>query len=183
MRYTVLLVLFLASIAVAGQQVPEPAYNDVFFGLDLSAGKLVALERQTATVRGKAKFGGYGGIKVSSEFKPAKSPVRFKRSEQPQFVVRSYAADTSTFDPNMLYVLRTLTKKGDKRELVMTESHGPLGLGGATANLAEGVLPVTFEKFGEHSLKIVSEKPLPPGEYALSHRAGMMDLFCFGIDE
>lgn len=183
MRYAVLLIPFLAVVALVGQQIPEPAFNDVFFGLDLSAGKLIALERQTATIRGKAKFGGYGGIKVASEFKPGKSPVRFKQGERPQFVVRSFAADVSTFDPNTLYVLRTLKKKGDKRELVMTESHGPLGLGGATANLAEGVVPVTFEKFGEHSLKIASEKPLPPGEYALSHRAGMMDLFCFGIDE
>jgi len=150
---------------------------------DSSAGKLVALERQTSTIRGKAKFGGYGGIKVASEFKPGKSPVRFKQGERPQFVVRAFAADVSTFDPNTLYVLRTLKKKGDKRELIMLESHGPLALGGTTSNLGEGVLPVAFEKFGEHSLRVVSEKPLLPGEYALSRRAGMMDLFCFGIDE
>lgn len=173
MRYIVLLILFFAGIAAVAQQIPEPTFDDVFFGLDLSAGKLVSLERQTATIRGKAKFGGYGGIKLASEFKPGKSPVRFKSGEQ-QFVVRSFAAAASSLDPNTLYVLRTLKKKGDKRELVMTESHGPLGLGGATSNLAEGVLPVTFEKFGEHSLKIVSEKPLPPGEYALSrHRAAL----------
>ena len=159
---------------------PEPEFADVFFRLD--GGNLVPLERQTATVRGKAKFGGYGGIKVASEFKPEKSPVRFKSREQLQFVVRSFAASVSTVDPATLYSLRALTKNGDKRELVMTESHGPLGLGGATSNLAEGVLPVKFEKFGEHSLKIVPGTALPPGEYALSRRAGMMDLFCFGVD-
>jgi hypothetical protein len=182
MRHIALLIPLFAGIAAVGQQIPEPTFNDVFFGLDSAAGKLVPLERQTATIRGKAKFGGYGGIKVASEFKPGKSPVRFRSGEQPQFVVRSFATAASTFDPNTLYVLRKLKKKGDKRELVMTESHGPLGLGGATSNLAEGVLPVTFERFGEHSLKIAPEKPLPPGEYALSRRAGMMDLFCFGID-
>lgn len=170
------------AVAVKAAEFGEPTFNDVFFGLDLSAGKLVSLERQTATIQGKAKFGGYGGIKLASEFKPGKSPVRFKSGQQPQFVVRSVAAAAPTVDPNTLYSLRTLTKNGDKRELVMTESHGPLGLGGATSNLAEGVLPVTFEKFGEHSQKIVPEKFLPPGEYTLSRRAGMIDLFCFGVD-
>jgi hypothetical protein len=181
MRYIALVIPLLAVAVVVGQQIPEPTFNDVFFGLDSSAGKLVPLERQTATIQGKAKFGGFGGIKVASQFKPGKSPVRFKSVEQPQFVVRSFAANATT-DPNALYVLRILKKKGDKRELTMLESHGPLALGGTTSNLGEGVLPVAFEKFGEHSLKIVSEKPLPPGEYALSRRAGMMDLFCFGID-
>ena len=35
-----------------------------------------------------------------------------------------------------------------------------MALGGTTSNLGEGVLPVTFEKFGEHSLKIVPDKPV-----------------------
>jgi len=169
-------------VPAVAQQAAEPQFNDVFFALDQTAGKLVPLERQTATVQGKAKFGGFGGIKLSSQFKPAKSPIRFKSNERPQFVVRSFAA-ASTVDPNTLYVLRTLTKRGDKRELVMTESHGPLALGGTTSNLAEGVLQITFEKFGQYSLKVLTEEPIPPGEYALSRRAGMMDLFCFGVDK
>ena len=166
----------------AALQTPEPQYNDVFFALDSSAGKLVPLERQTSTIKGKPKFLGYGGIKVSSQFKPGNSPVRFKSGDQLEFIVRSALATVSTVDPATMYVLRVLKKKGDSRELVMTESHGPLALGGTTSNLAEGVLPVNFEKFGEHSLKIVSQNPIPPGEYALSHRSGMMDIFCFGVD-
>jgi len=182
MRHKALGTLFLALVPAVAQQAAEPQFNDVFFALDQTAGKLVPLERQTATVQGKAKFGGFGGIKLSSQFKPAKSPIRFKSNERPQFVVRSFAA-ASTVDPNTLYVLRTLTKRGDKRELVMTESHGPLALGGTTSNLAEGVLQITFEKFGQYSLKVLTEEPIPPGEYALSRRAGMMDLFCFGVDK
>ena len=57
-----------------------------------------------------------------------------------------------------------------------------MALGGTTSNLAEGVMPVSFERFGDYSLKISSEKPLPPGEYALSKRLGMLDLFWFGVD-
>lgn len=183
MRYLALVILFSLCVAAKGQQVPEPQYNDVFAAFDASALKLIPLERQTATIQGKAKFGGYGGIKLSSQFKPGKSPVRFRSSDRPQFVVRSIASASASIDPTTLYVLRILRGKGDKRELVMTESHGPLGLGGATSNLAEGVRPVTFERFGEHSLKIMSEEPLPPGEYALSRRFGMTDLFCFGVDK
>jgi hypothetical protein len=179
----VLLIPCLAVVAAVGQQVPEPQYSDAFSAFDVSAGKLIALERQTATIHGSVKALGYGGIKVAAEFKPGKSPIRFKSGDRPQFVVRSPASAFASIDPSTLYVLRALKKKGNKRELVMTESHGPLGLGGAFGNLAEGVLPVTFEKFGEHSLKLLSEEPLRPGEYALSRRSGMMDLFCFGIDD
>jgi hypothetical protein len=91
----------------------------------------------------------YGGIKVSSQFKPAKSPVRLKSGVHLEFVVRSSIAALSTIDPATLYVLRNLTRKGDKRELIITESHGPMALGGTTSNLAEGVIPVSFESFGD----------------------------------
>lgn len=63
------------SVAAVVQQAPEPKYNDVFFALDSTTAKLIPLERQTATIQGKVKFLGYGGIKVSSQFKPAKSSV------------------------------------------------------------------------------------------------------------
>jgi hypothetical protein len=164
-------------VAFGAVAITEPAFNDVFFALN-SSGGLVPLERQSATIEGHAKFGGYGGIKVSSQFEPARSPVRF--AVHPQFIVRSFAAGAS-IDPDTLYVLRVLREGSHKRELVMTESHGPLALGGTTSNLAEGIVPVTFEKIGQYSLKI-SPGALPPGEYALSKRFGMADLFCFGID-
>jgi hypothetical protein len=170
--------LLLCAGMTIGQDKPgEPAFNDVFYGL--AAGKLIDLERQAATIHGKAKYGGFGGIKVASQFSPAKSPIRV--TGDGAFIVRSAMAAMAV-DPNSIYVLRVLAKRGSKRELVMVESHGPLALGGTDSRLAEGVVPVHFERYGDNSLRITSEKPLPAGEYALSKRAGLVDVFCFGVD-
>jgi len=98
-------------VAAVGQQVPEPQYSDAFSAFDVSAGKLIALERQTATIHGSVKALGYGGIKVAAEFKPGKSPIRFKSGDRPQFVVRSPASAFASIDPSTLYVLRALKKK------------------------------------------------------------------------
>jgi hypothetical protein len=142
-------------------------------------GKLIDLERQSATIHGKAKYGGFGGIKVASQYSPNKSPMRLPADSA--FVVRSALA-SSAVDPATQYVLRAFTKKGGKRELVMAESHGPLAMGGTDSSLAQGVVVAHFEKYGESSLRLIPEKPLPPGEYAVSRRFGIADLFYFGVD-
>jgi hypothetical protein len=156
----------------------EPQFNDVFFALGQD-GKLIDLERQSATIHGKAKYGGFGGIKVASQYSPNKSPMRLPADSA--FVVRSALA-SSAVDPATQYVLRAFTKKGGKRELVMAESHGPLAMGGTDSSLAQGVVVAHFEKYGESSLRLIPEKPLPPGEYAVSRRFGIADLFYFGVD-
>ncbi len=167
--------LTMCAAAVAA----EPQYNNSFAALDASGG-LVPLEKQTATIHAGVKAFGYGGFKASTEFKPAQSPTRFKSADRTAFVVRSPLPDT--VDPNTIYVLRVLKGKSNRRELIITETRFMM-IGGMNHNLAEGVQRVTFERFGEHSLKITSDEPLPPGEYALSIRQGMLDLFCFGIDK
>ena len=140
------------------------------------------LERQTATIHTSAKWVGIGATaKSTSEFKPGKSPVRLS-SGSSEFVVRSPFARSSV-DFTMFYVLRSLTSKGSKRELVIAKSHAYIGAAGSTSNLAEGEVPVAITRYGEHSLKIVPTRPLRPGEYALSSRAAFLNLFCFGVDE
>jgi hypothetical protein len=103
-------------------------------------------------------------------------------SAAPEFIVRSPFAGTSV-DFTTFYVLRTLTGKGAMRELIISKAHAYVGVGGSSSNLAEGEVPVTIVKYGQHSLKIVPAKQLGPGEYALSMRAAFLNLFCFGIDE
>jgi hypothetical protein len=173
-----IVVAFLAASALA--QIAEPEFSGVFFGI--ASDKLIPLERQTATVHAGLKFGGFGGMKAASQFKPGKSPVRFKARNPIAFIVRSGIAG-STVDPNTIYVLRALKAGGSKRELVMLQSHGPMGMGGADANMAEGVIAVHFEKYGANSLKMAADQPLPPGEYAVSVRQAMVDVFCFGVDK
>ena len=164
-------------ISTAQGIVQEPEFDDAFAGLD--AGKLIPLERQTSTIH--AGGGGFMvvGTKAAYEFPGAKSPVRFHSGTQLDFVVRrAFAA--SSVDPNTFYVLRKLTTKKKSRELVfMTGKFSPLG-GGMKTNLQQGVLPVTFSKYGLSSFKVAADG-LVPGEYAFSLVSGQT-VFCFGVD-
>lgn len=79
------IVLFFSLVGNAQEQsATEPEFSDVFFRLD--AGKLVALERQTATIQ--------MSMKSASEFPGAKSPVRFAAHTPLEFVVRSVFASS-----------------------------------------------------------------------------------------
>lgn len=176
------IVLAVSSLWADEPQPLEPDTDNVFFALAHNPDRLIPLERQTATIHTSAKFIGIGATAKSvSEFSPGKSPVRVTGSTI-EFVVRSPLA-TSSVDFNSFYVLRSLTSKGKKRELVIARSHAYVGVAGGVSNLAEGELPVTITKYGTHSLKITPAKPLAPGEYALSMRAAFQNLFCFEIEE
>jgi hypothetical protein len=102
---TPLLIIFIGSLAgVAQVKLSEPEFANVFFRLD--AGSLVPLERQTASIQGRATGFIVMSTKAASEFPGTKSPVRF-RSDQPlDFVVRSPIA-SSTVDPSSVYVLQS----------------------------------------------------------------------------
>jgi hypothetical protein len=174
---TLVLVAVCSLAGVAQETLSEPEFADVFFRLD--AGKLVPLERQTATIQGKASGFIVMNMKASWEIAGTKSPVRF-RSDQPlDFVVRSLLAP-SAVDPSTFYFLRKLNIKKKARELVVMVGHASPG--GATINNdpAQGALPLTFARYGASSLKMTTGS-LPPGEYALS-RPYALTVFCFGVD-
>jgi hypothetical protein len=183
MKHLATIMLIVAIPALANAQVLEPDTDGVFFALAHNPDRLIQLERQTATIHTSAKWVGIGATaKSTSEFKPGKSPVRLSSGTK-EFIVRSPFAKSSA-DFAMFYALRSLTVKASKRELVIAKSHAYiLGPTDSTSNLAEGEVPVTITRYGEHSLKIVPTQPLRPGEYALSSRAAFLNLFCFGVDE
>ena len=60
------LVALCSFSATARETLSEPEFADVFFRLD--AGKLLPLERQTATIQGKASGFIVMSMKASSEF-------------------------------------------------------------------------------------------------------------------
>ncbi len=176
--HSVFVILALCALSgVAQEAASEPEFADVFFRLD--AGKLTPLERQTAAIQGKASGFIVMSTKAASEFPGKKSSIRFRSDRPLDFVVRSALA-ASTVDPNTLYVLRKLNIKRKTRELVIMAGHvTPLG-GSTKTDLAQGVLPVVFARYGTSSIKLTTE-PLPPGEYAVS-RLYAQTVFCFGID-
>jgi hypothetical protein len=172
-------ILIVCSLAVALAQVSqyEPDFAGVFFRLD--AGKLVPLEKETAAIKGKASGFIVTTAKALWEVPGAKSSTRFEANKPLEFVVRLPLANTSA-DPSALLFLRKMDSKKKVREIVyMTGHYSPVGGSGKT-NLAEGVLPVEFARYGKESIKVVTG-PLTPGEYALSVSYGQT-LYCFGID-
>ena len=176
--YPPLVILALCAVAgVAQETLSEPEFADVFFRLD--AGKLTPLERQTAAIQGKASGFIVMSTKAASEFPGTKSPVRFRSDQALDFVVQTPLA-AAAVDPSTLYVLRKLNSKKKSRELVIMAGHfTPVG-GSTKTNLSQGVLPVTFTRYGASSIKM-STGPLPPGEYAVS-RLYLQTVFCFGVD-
>jgi hypothetical protein len=70
--------LYLAALcALANAQSLEPDTDGLFYPLAHNPDRLIALDRQTATIHTSAKWVGIGATaKSTSEFKPGKSPVR-----------------------------------------------------------------------------------------------------------
>jgi hypothetical protein len=157
--------------------ITEPQYINTFFVLDAS-GKLNSLDHETVTTfRSKVRaLPGYATVKSLAEFKPAHASVRLPASAQ--FVVRG----RSSIDPSSIFELRSLKVSKDHREIVMTKAHGTVVGGAATSTLDEGAMPIKFENYGSDSYRITPEQPLVPGEYALSIRGVVTELYCFGVN-
>jgi hypothetical protein len=154
----------------------EPQYIDSFYGVDAN-GKLIELEREAVTFHAKAKvLPGYASVKMSTEFKPGRSPVRITTIAQ--FIVRG----RGPIDPLSRFELRVLKTSKDHREFVMTQGHGSIFGGSATSNLDEGAVAIRFEEYGVSSYRITPDQPLAPGEYALAMRGLGSELYCFGVD-
>jgi hypothetical protein len=154
----------------------EPQYINSFYGVDAN-GQLVDLEKEAVRFRAKAKvLPGYASVKVTTEFKPSRSPVRVAAIAQ--FIVRGRAP----IDPLSRFELRTLRASKDHREIVMTQGHGSIFGGSATSNLDEGEVSIRFEEYGANSYRITPIQPLAPGEYALGIRGFASELYCFGVD-
>jgi hypothetical protein len=176
--------LFMSIFAMTGTMtaqnaqdaVAEPQYINSFSGVG-SNGKLIELERNTVAFRAKTKvLPGYASVKMVAEFKPGKAAVRIPPSAQ--FIVRG----RSPLDPMSRFQLRVLKSSKDRREIMITQGHGSVFGGSATSSMDEGAMPIRFEGYGADSYRITPEHPLPPGEYALTLRGMVSELYCFGVD-
>ncbi len=135
LRFVLAIVMSCALVGAAQEMVSEPDFADVFFRLD--ANKLIPLERQIATIQGKASGFIVMSMKASSEFPGAKSQIRIPAGQPLEFVVMS-AFSPSSVDPNTLYVLRKLNAKKKTRELIIMSGHAsPIGAS-TESDLAEG---------------------------------------------
>jgi hypothetical protein len=160
---------FLLCLCLAGT-----ASAQTFIALDAS-GKPITLERQAVTFKTKVTPGLFSASATSSvEIKPGRSPVRLPATTK--FIVQGHPAN-----PAAVYELRILNSAKKHREIPMSRAHGSVF--GATANsLDSGEVPTRFEENDASSYRISTLQPLPPGEYALSLRGDVINLYCFGVD-
>jgi len=172
-----------------GAPVYEPPYAGGFYALD-GNGELLDLEHTTVTFHAKAKVlpgPGHASVNMTTQFKPAHSPVRLGGTTQ--FVVRGRGSS----DPLSRFELRVLKSSNGHREFIVTTAHGTDSDDSAASNLEEGEVAIRFEDYGSNSYRITPVEPLPPGEYALATRGlvsvkarvqlGRSELYCFGIDQ
>src|ERR1039457_2894147 len=115
-----------------GTPVNEPQYAGSFYALDAN-GQLLDLEHTTVTFHAKAKvLPGHASVNMTTQFKPAHSPVR--RGATTQFIVRGRGSS----DPLSRFELRVLKSSNGHREFVVTTAHGSDFDDSVASNLEEG---------------------------------------------
>ncbi len=154
---------------------PEPEYNFVISVLDLSAPRLIELERQTPEVQVKVKGLGFGGAQGDYVVPGAKSAVRFPADRQIEFVIR--VESRSTDPQQQIEFFRWQVKKGNRHLMLAKVST----FRGSKGSVEESAIKFATEKYGQASFRFWPTKPLPPGEYAVSSPY-TEDSFCFGVD-
>ncbi|MGA2990557.1 MAG: PEGA domain-containing protein, partial [Candidatus Korobacteraceae bacterium] len=158
----------------------EPQYINSFYALDAS-GKLLELEHTRVAFHSKVRaVPGYASAKTSAEIKPGQSPVRLPANAQ--FILRG----RSLMDPASRYELRLLKSSKSHREFALIHAHGSafiFGASGGGSGVSEGAVPIQFEEYGRYSYRITPAQPLAPGEYALSVRGLVSEVYCFGVDQ
>jgi hypothetical protein len=163
----------------------EPEYVNTFFLLDKD-GSLKPLERQPARVNTKVKAFGFGGGAAMYVMSNEHSPVRFTADAALEFVVRPEALSfgggaASNVDPATIIQLYSLKVAKGQRELQIVKAGA---FRGAKNTQQDATIPFDFVKYGEHSVRIKTSSPLPPGEYVWTTNATLMvpQGYCFGID-
>ncbi len=178
-----LLILLSVAPAAFGQtddiKIPEPEYvgNIVY----INGGKAIPLEKQKASTKAKAGTSlyltGIGKVKGSNVVSGLKSPVRIKRQEELQFIVRNTDNDVDPFQVINIFKLEQHQKKDFR--FIQTSSSATFS--GSSA-MEIDFIPFVASKYGEDSYLISIQNNLDPGEYAIT-MDGSRDLFnMFGVD-
>ncbi len=159
--------------------MPVPQYDEVFYRYDRATGKLIDLERQVGAVESKPKALGFAGYKASVYLRGAHSSVRFQEGDPLEFVFSL----PPRVDPHSVQFL-VLRISGNRREFVHLQSNrpSPLGVGTAKDVSQRSAVPYDIQKYGDSAYRLISSRPLPPGEYTLSGPTPDNVAYSFGID-
>jgi hypothetical protein len=167
--------LIAASLSAQEPAIPVPQYDEVFYRYDRAAGKLLELERRTASLFLKPKAMGLGGYQGVLYLKGARSPVRFREGDPLEFVIA--LPQRAEPHPVQFFAMR----QADDRREVIPSTPSKLAAGASKDAVDLGTVQYEIRKYGESGWLITPSTPLPPGEYTLSLPTGNLG-YAFAVD-
>jgi hypothetical protein len=169
------------SESIESKNIKEPDYVGVFFRLNPTNGELIPLERQNTEMRtSRADIFVAVDTKRMAQIEGEKSPVRFKRGEKLDFIVK---LNSQQNDPQSQIGFVLFESVKGKRQWVLAKgSASTLSANGSAGDISQNkMVPYNVAKYGESSFKISPVEQLLPGEYVLGIK-GVPVSFCFGVD-
>lgn len=170
------------SVSFESHKIKEPEYVGVFFRLNPTNGELISLERQNTEMRtSRADKFVTVDTKTIALIEGEKSPVRFKRGEKLDFIVK---LNSQQNDPQgQIGFVLFESVKGKRQWVLGKGSASTLSAFGSADDISQKrMVPYNFAKYGESSFKVSPVDQLLPGEYVLGIK-GIAVSFCFGIDD
>jgi len=163
----------------ASTPAAEPQYMYQFAALNPD-GSLIALESEKLTTEHDT-HNRFVYVKGSSEqtVPGERSPVRLPSTAT--FVVK-WVHGMDAIDPNTMVKLRPFVIQKGQRTLPLRSGKAIIFSGTKSQSTPDNSLPVAFKKYGQDSLLITPQAPLPPGEYVLEANGGYAGVSCFGVD-
>lgn len=164
--------------------MPEPEYMNQVYYYAAGGNTLIALEKGEASMKSKARLGGFGGSSSGYIINGSQSPVRIKNSETISFIVKM---ETMMMDPSNTLILYKLLPKGNNRQALLQQT----GFMGKTNSQNQRGIKYNLKKSSTGVYTILPERPLGPGEYAFinmlmpssySGTSPSYTVFAFGID-
>jgi hypothetical protein len=108
-----------------------------------------------------------------------KSPVRFKRGEKLDFIVK---LNSQQDDPQVKIQFVLLESAKGKRQWVLQKVSADPFTGASVKDVSQSkIVSYNVAKYGESSFKVSPVDSLLPGEYVLGIK-GVAVSFCFGVD-
>jgi len=173
------LLIFSLQNVSAQVAIPEPEYTGNVVYIDNGLAK--PLEKQKAAAKAKAGASmyivGIGKVKARNVVTGMRSPVRTSQRDSLSFIVR---VTDNGVDPFQMINIFKLEQDPNKNNRSIEVSNAGTFSGVSANEIA--FLSFDAKKYGEKSYLIRIQKPLIPGEYAITIE-GSRDLFnMFGVD-
>ncbi|MFA6924780.1 MAG: hypothetical protein WC223_11075 [Bacteroidales bacterium] len=160
-------------------KISEPEWDGDIVYVNDSVGKGLSLERQQASVKGKANASmyvmGMGKVTATYNLKGSSSPVRIRKKSTLQFI---YKSSSNEVNPKSVIQVFKLQQAKNQRKLEIGSVETFKGSSAGDISFIE----FKAEKYGKSSY-LITLTNLQPGEYAFSLGSQNTSvMFAFGVD-